>query len=258
MYYKYLNQLLASLKGMSTFVFLILFFFISGCDFGEFKSIPNQTIIEIPKIIGVNLNSDKHIYGLGNSIEILINFDHPVVVKTSGERQPNITLIFKGLSRSAQYKSGSGTKTLLFQYIVVAEDGDSILVEMASSISLNGASISSRSGNKAILDLIPIKIGGIDATTPLFPSGLSLHSNTASLSNDPTPEIVISGVESLAIVQLFSDNACSITASNSKEVLENESTVTIEANTITAKGTVTYYARQTDPAGNGRNSHLLL
>ena len=247
---KCLNQLLATSKEMNIFVFLMLFFFISGCDFREFKSSPNQTIIEIPKIIGVNLNSDKRLYGLGNSIEILISFDHPVIVETSGGRHPSIILTFKEFSRSAQYKSGSGTKTLLFQYIVTAEDGNSILVEMVSSISLNGASISSRSGNEAILDLIPIKIGGIDATAPLFPSGLSLYDPLISPSNDPTPEIIISGVEPLAKVELFSDSSCNTSVSPQEPVLPNESTVNIIANTIASEGTVTYYARQTDEAGN--------
>ena len=89
-----------------------------------------------------------------------------------------------------------------------------------------------------------------DGTQPVRPSGLSLHDPLTSPSNDPTPEITVAGVEPLATVQLFSDNVCSATASSSEEVLQNASTVNIVANTIVSEGTVTYYARQTDPAGN--------
>ena len=36
-----------------------------------------------------------------------------------------------------------------------------------------------------------------DGTTPTPPSGLVLHSPSTSPSNDPTPEILVSGVEPL-------------------------------------------------------------
>ena len=80
---------------------------------------------------------------------------------------------------------------------MAVNDENSDLVEMGSTINLNGAAISSSSGNNAILDLKPIKIGGIDTIIPLSPSGLSLHDPLTSPSNDSTPEITISGVEPL-------------------------------------------------------------
>ena len=172
------------------------------------------------------------------------------MLNPTGEKTPSITLSFIGLSRNAQYISGTGTKTLLFQYIVAVNDENSDLVEMGSTINLNGTSISSSSGNNAILDLKPIKIGGIDAIIPLSPSGLSLHDPLTSPSNDSTPEITVFGVESLAKVELFSDFFCSTSVSSPESVQQNESTVNIIVDVITSDSTVTYYARQTDQAGN--------
>ena len=230
-------------------LFLTFFFLVVGCD-GDFKAISSKVIIKFPKVVDIKLDSDKKLYGLGSSIGILIRFSHPVIVKSDGEKTPSITLSFIGLSRNAQYISGTGTKTLLFQYIVAVNDENSDLVEMGSTINLNGTSISSSSGNNAILDLKPIKIGGIDAIIPLSPSGLSLHDPLTSPSNDSTPEITVSGVEPFAKVEIFSDSSCNTNVSSSTLVLENQSTVNIITTTITSEGTVTYYARQTDQAGN--------
>ena len=87
-----------------------------------------------------------------------------------------------------------------------------------------------------------------DSQIPNAPSGLSLH-NLSSPGHDSTPEIIVSGVEPLATVELFSDSSCSTSASSQESVLPNESTVNIVANSITSDGTVIYYARQTDPEG---------
>ena len=89
-----------------------------------------------------------------------------------------------------------------------------------------------------------------DGTAPALPSGLSLYDPMTSPSNDSTPEITVAGVESLATVQLFSDASCNTVASNPKDVQQDHVTVTIEANTFVSNGTITYYARQTDEAGN--------
>ena len=242
-----LDQLRIIIKEKT--LFLTFLFLVVGCD-GGFKATSSNGIIKFPKVVDIKLDSDKKLYGLGSSIGILIRFSHPVIVKSDGEKTPSITLTFIGLSRNAQYISGTGTKTLLFQYIVAVNDENSNLVEMGSTINLNGASISSSSGNNAILDLKPIKIGGIDAIIPLSPSGLSLHDPSTSPSNDLTPEIIVSGVEPLAKVELFSDSSCNTSVSSSALVLENKSTVNIIASTITSEGTTTYYARQTDQAGN--------
>ena len=88
-----------------------------------------------------------------------------------------------------------------------------------------------------------------DAPQPDAPSGFSLH-NLSSPGNDSTPEIVVEGVEPLATVELFSDSSCSTSVSSQETVLQNASTITITANVIASNSTITYYALQTDEAGN--------
>ena len=89
-----------------------------------------------------------------------------------------------------------------------------------------------------------------EGTVPTPPSGLSLHSPLMSPSNDPTPEILVSGVESLATVELYSDSSCLMSASSLASVTQSGSSVTVEANAFTSDGSITYYAHQTDTAGN--------
>ena len=89
-----------------------------------------------------------------------------------------------------------------------------------------------------------------DETIPDRPSRLRLHDPSTSPSNDPTPEIIVSGVEPLAKVELFREKSCSISVSPQVSVLPDESTVNIIVNTIASDGTITYYVHQIDQAGN--------
>ena len=59
----------------------------------------------------------------------------------------------RGLSRTARYKRGSGTDTLVFEYEVTARDGRVGAVEVeADSLALNGATIRNEDGYDAELD----------------------------------------------------------------------------------------------------------
>ena len=101
-------------------------------------------------------------------------------------------------------------------------------------------------GNPFQIDTYFVK----DVTAPTPPSGVSLHDPTASPAEDLTPEIAVSGVESNARVELYSDSGCSTSVSSSALVASSESSITIVGNALSGASTVTYYARQTDPAGN--------
>ena len=104
-------------------------------------------------------------------------------------------------------------------------------------------------GNKSLCSIANLSYEYNEAI-PNVPSGLSLYDPSISPSNDPTPEILVSGVEPLAKVELFSDSSCNTSVSPQEPVLPNESTVNIIANTIASEGTVTYYTRQIDEVGN--------
>ena len=124
---------------------------------------------------------------------------------------------------------------------------------MALVIDLNGASILGHTEEAAILTLIPINIGSIDSAAPSPPSNLSLSSPSTSPNSDPTPELLVSGVKPLATVELYSDSSCQVSTSSPVSVQQGESSVIIEANAFTNDGSITYYARQTDVAGNPSN-----
>ena len=253
---KFLRSFLLPFRKRFLF-FPIFIFFISGCsgnnDNGGSSSNPSpspNTTIQSPKIVDVRLESTKELYGLGDDVGILIDFDQTVVVHSNENSVPRISIVISGVPRKAEYHLGTGTKTLLFRYKIVVEDGNSGEIEMASAIGLDGASILSDSGKKAILSFIPIEIGGVDTIVPSPPLGLGMYNPSNNLSNDRTPEILVSGVEPLATVELYLDEFCIFSVSPSTSVQQSESNVIIGADALTSDGRVTYYSRQTDIAGN--------
>ena len=51
-------------------------------------------------------------------------------------------------------------------------------------------------------------------------------------------------------MKLYSDSSCSISSSSQISVPLGQTSITIETNSFVRDGTVTYYARQIDAAGN--------
>ena len=66
-------------------------------------------------------------------------------------------------------------------------------------------------------------------TTAQPPSRLALHNPPSSSGNDSTPEVLVSGLESLATVQLYSDSSCNTSASSPASVSLGDSSVIVEA-----------------------------
>ena len=120
-------------------------------------------------------------------------------------------------------------------------------------IAISGCSGGSLSTVSNKNDASPINIGSINSAAPSPPSNLSLSNPSTSPNSDPTPEILVSGVKPLATVELYSDSSCQVSTSSPVSVQQSESSVIIEANVFTNDGSITYYARQTDVAGNPSN-----
>ncbi len=119
---------------------------------------------KIPNIIsgGVEITSTPQAasdtYGFEETVSVAVTFDSNVVVDTTNGT-PTVTMAFSqgGVgagSRNLSYTSGTGTATLVFEYVVRVEDGDDDgLVIIANQLALNGGDIEhSTTGQDANLD----------------------------------------------------------------------------------------------------------
>ncbi|CAM3407971.1 S-layer-like y domain-containing protein [Paenibacillus lupini] len=89
-------------------------------------------------------------YKAGTTLQFTVHYGENVSV-TGGT--PSLDVTLAGKTVQADYVSGSGTNTLVFRYEVQAGDTDSNGIQLAASISLNGAAIADQAGNSAILTL---------------------------------------------------------------------------------------------------------
>lgn len=80
---------------------------------------------------------DNGNYETGDSLDFVVPYSLAVV--TSGT--PRVTITIGENTRYANYLSGSGTQSLTFRYMVVAEDSAPDGISMAALIDLNGGSI---------------------------------------------------------------------------------------------------------------------
>lgn len=100
-------------------------------------------------------------YGTGSVLRLIVNYDVPVSVDTTGGT-PSIPLTIGSLIRNASYVSGSGTTALVFAYTVQAGDTDTDGIGVGSAIELNGGSLS----------VAALTLQGVGATTGVLVAGL--------------------------------------------------------------------------------------
>ena len=99
-----------------------------------------------PKVAGVAFASEpaggnRSVYTAGETIEVALRFDREVSVETAGGT-PSVMLTVGTASRAALYRGGSGTRALIFGYVVQAADSDTDGVDLAAdSLALNGGTI---------------------------------------------------------------------------------------------------------------------
>ncbi len=86
------------------------------------------------------------VYGIGDPIEVEMTFTE--VVHVTG--QPALALSIGAATRQATFQRGSGTKVLIFRYVVQAGDNDEDGISIgAGPASLTGGTIRDRTGNDA-------------------------------------------------------------------------------------------------------------
>ena len=123
-------------------------------------------------------------YGAGETIEVRVRFN--IVVDVTGT--PQLALNIDAATRQATYLSGSGSKSLVFGYVVAATDADSTGVSVAAdALTLNSGTLASPFGAAATLSLAgqaitddgDHKVDGSTATTPTV-TGAAIVSAPAS------------------------------------------------------------------------------
>ncbi len=102
-----------------------------------------------PGVAGVAITSapaSDSTYGRTEAIEVEVEFERAVAVTGT----PQLALGIDTLTRQAGYASGSGTRTLVFRYVVAAADADTSGISVAASaLALNGGTIVLSGGTAA-------------------------------------------------------------------------------------------------------------
>jgi hypothetical protein len=212
----------------------------------------------VPTVSYVTSSSYNGIYTAQSIIPIHISFSENIFV--SGN--PKLILATGASSATATYSSGSGTSTLIFNYLVWYGDNATKLdYQTTSSLILNGGTIKDEAGNNATLTLPVIgsynSLGGsknisIDTTPPTL---IFISSSPTSPGNTRTPQLTLALSESFVNLRLYSDPSCSTNLSGSlsgAQGLQTLSTWTLPANFTTQ-----IFGKATDLIGNNSSCTLL-
>lgn len=150
----------------------------------------NKAIVvdgNVPVINTVTASTADGSYGAGSTISIQVNYSENVTVDTTGGT-PRLLLETGGTDQYATYMSGSGTGTLVFDYVVQAGDttADLDVHNSANQLDVNGGTIRDDAANNAAVDaptgveagaLVGNKDIVIDTTAP------SISSVSSNLAN---------------------------------------------------------------------------
>ena len=160
-----------------------------------------ETVQPAVNEVEVSSSAEDGTYRYGDMILITVTFqeasvDENVYVETvdsnDGTVLPALGIMIGGASKQATYTSGHGSAELVFAYTVQGDgpgadaDDSGTIVIPSGSIALNGAEITDRSGNDALLTL-----GGIGTTSDtvdgsLLPLGPHIaDANDVDITSDP-------------------------------------------------------------------------
>jgi len=114
-----------------------------------------------PSVLAVAANADAT-YAIGDTPTFTVTFNDTVVV--TGTPQLNIDV--GGVARAATYQSGTGTSSLVFQYVVVEGDVDTDGVGI-TDLTLAGGTLQDTAGNAADLTLV-----NVSSTTGVLVDGI--------------------------------------------------------------------------------------
>ncbi len=142
-------------------------------DIGAYEIVVGVTSVDVPS---------GGTYSSGQALDFTVHFGSAVTVDvTSGT--PRIALDIGGITRYADYFSGSGTTSLVFRYIVQPSDTDNDGIAFGGSVDLHGGTILTTSGGNSI----GLTLSGVGST-----AGIDVGT-APGIATDPTPQTVTTG-----------------------------------------------------------------
>ena len=152
---------------------------------------------------GISISSDPgtdNTYATGDAIQATVTFNENVYVTGT----PQLKVKIGAFEPPANYKSGSGTKSLVFETTVIAgyEDTNGIEVQ-ANKLSLNSGTIKDTAGNAATLThtaLAAQSTHKVDAQAPI------INTNGVSIQSSPTKDNTYKKGEKIRVSVTFNDS----------------------------------------------------
>ena len=152
---------------------------------------------------GISISSDPgtdNTYATGDAIQATVTFNENVYVTGT----PQLKVKIGAFEPPANYKSGSGTKSLVFETTVIAgyEDTNGIEVQ-ANKLSLNSGTIKDTAGNAATLTHTALTAQAshkVDAQAPI------INTNGVSIQSSPTKDNTYKKGEKIRVSVTFNDN----------------------------------------------------
>ncbi|OWW20686.1 DUF4347 domain-containing protein [Noviherbaspirillum denitrificans] len=219
-----------------------------------------------PTVASVSSDIANGTYKAGDVVAIKVTFNEAV----SATGTPQLTLETGTTDRVANYGSGSGTGTLVFNYTVQAGDTSADLDYLSTAaLSLNGGTIGDLAGNAATLTLpspgAANSLGAnksiaIDTTAPAAPTALALSasSDTGVLDGRYTSTLAptITGLaESGAQVKLYDTDGTTLLGT---ATAAGDGSWSITSGTNLSAGTHTLTAKASDAVGNASSASTAL
>lgn len=165
----------------------------------------------VPVIDRVSLPANGN-YKAGDVLTFAVSTSEPVLVDTSSGT-PRLALVLGGVTRYAQYVSGSGSAQLVFAYTIEPGNNASGGVALGASMDLNGATLGDAAGNALNLALGNPGTGSgiiIDTTAPQVSDIVRVDTtptNAGTLRYTVTFDESVSGVDSADFTLAFTGSA---------------------------------------------------
>ncbi|MCR9025390.1 cadherin domain-containing protein [Aeromonas caviae] len=193
----------------------------------------------------------------GDVVSVTVTMDEATVVDTTGGT-PRVALNVGGSTVYADYVSGSGTASLLFQYTILAGQTDANGISLdADALQANGGTLRDVAGNAANLahGVVADNAGYlVDTTAPSFTSGASA---TAIDENSGTAQIVYTAASTDAGTVTYSLKAGADAALFS--INASTGAVTLTGNPdYETKASYSFTVVATDAAGNASEQVVTL